>query len=142
MYNSSYSKRNIPILKNYYTVSANKSINKTINKTNTNIHNIDLSSSSSSDSSYNGIIEKTIKKNKNNAKNISHKNIIDSSPRVNSNLKLNEVLLSEKELNTKLPKRPKKKDSVRLSIFIKNKVKVEDTTSQIMKIKKKKKKII
>ena len=144
MYNSSYSKRNIPILKNYYTISANKLINKTINKTNTNIHNIDVSSSSSSDSSYNGIIEKTIKKNKNkiNGNNISHKNIIDRSSRVNSNLKLNEVLLNEKELNTKLPKRPKKKESVRLSIFIKNKVKVEDTTSQIMKIKKKKKKII
>ena len=144
MYNSSYSKRNIPILKNYYTISANKLINKTINKTNSNIHNIDVSSSSSSDSSYNGIIEKTIKKNKNkiNANNISHKNTIDRSSRVNSNLKLNEVLLNENELNTKLPKRPKKKESVRLSIFIKNKVKVEDTTSQIMKIKKKKKKII
>ena len=53
---------------------------------------------------------------------------------------LDQVLLTEGEVN-KGPKRPPRKNSVRMSIFIRNMNKVDTvSTSKLMKVKKKKKK--
>jgi hypothetical protein len=54
---------------------------------------------------------------------------------------LDQVLLTEGEVN-KGPKRPPRKNSVRMSIFIRNMNKVDTvSTSKLMKVKKKEKKI-
>ena len=54
-------------------------------------------------------------------------------------IKLDQVLLTGEEI--KGPKRPPKRNSIRMSIFIKNMNKVDSmSTSKIMKVKKKKKK--
>ena len=53
--------------------------------------------------------------------------------------KLDNVLLSEKDLNSLSPRRPTKRQSIRLSFYTKNKVH-KITPAEIMKLKKKKKK--
>ena len=57
-----------------------------------------------------------------------------------STLNLEQVLLTENDL-PKGPKRPPKRNSIRMSVFIRNMNKVDAmSTSKIMKVKKKKKK--
>ena len=53
---------------------------------------------------------------------------------------MNKVLLNENEINF-LPKRPERKSSTRLSVFVRNMSKINRiNTFKIMKVKKKKKK--
>ena len=136
------SMRNIPILKNYYSSSIINGLKKdSNNKTNPNLKKYNLNISSSSDSSKEIIKKKThIKRSK---KDISYKKINRTyNEKRDSDIKLDSVLLTENDINIRYPKRPKKRNSTRLSIFIKNKMKMDNSTSQqIMKLRKKKKKM-
>ena len=137
------SMRNIPILKNYYSSTLSKGLKKdSNNKTNPNLKKYNLNISSSSDSSKEKLKKKiVIKRSK---KDLSYKKINHTTNYIDkrdSDLKLDRVLLTENDINTRSPKRPKKRNSTRLSIFIKNKMKMDNSTSeQIMKLKKKKRK--
>ena len=75
----------------------------------------------------------------NNFSSLKKKNIYEEKR--DSFLKLDRVLLNEKDLNSLSPKRPKKTYSIRLSFYTKNKVQ-KITPAEIMKLKKKKKKHI
>ena len=139
------SMRNIPILKNYYSSNFIKGLKKdyTNNRTNPNLKKYNLNISSSSDSSKEKIKKKNVLKRS--KKDLSYKRInhtINYNDKRDSDIRLDSVLLTENDINTRSPKRPKKRESTRLSIFIKNKMKMDNSTSeQIMKLKKKKKKM-
>ena len=70
----------------------------------------------------------------------SNKNINYNKGDEREDFNLNQVLLTENEVD-KGPKRPPRRNSVRMSIFIRNMNKVDTvSTSKLMKVKKKKKK--
>ena len=70
----------------------------------------------------------------------SNKNINYNKGDEREDFNLNQVLLTEDEVD-KGPKRPPRRNSVRMSIFIRNMNKVETVSaSKLMKVKKKKKK--
>ena len=57
-------------------------------------------------------------------------------------IQLDQILLNENNVS-KGPKRPPKRNSIRMSIFVRNMNKVDSaSTSKIMKVKKKKKKMV
>ena len=72
------------------------------------------------------------------SKTYNHKTKIDDYKR-DSILKLDKVLLNENDLKYS-PKIKRKKDSIRMSIFVKNKMQMKHPATHIMKIKKRKKK--
>ena len=137
--NSNY----FPVLPNFNSIL--KSRNSSENKLNILTYDLDLSSEI-----YNIMGRKSITNSYNNFNNI--KNMNNSSNNILSlkkkkgnyekqrdSFKLDNVLLSEKDLNSLSPRRPTKRQSIRLSFYTKNKVH-KITPAEIMKLKKKKKK--
>ena len=115
--------RNLPILKNYsntYEKNLSEDLNFLIN---------DLDSSSESFYSLKGY-----KSIKNSEKNIKRSSI----------LKLDKKLLNEEQLSLFSNNNSGRKSSIRMSIFVQNKMKMNNilSPSKLMKLKKKKKKII
>ena len=126
------SSRNFPVLTNFHTSSFRTSRNSSQNKLNLLTYDMDFSSD----------INNTLGNGNNSYNNFSSlkkKNIYEEKR--DSFLKLDRVLLNEKDLNCLSPKRPKKTYSIRLSFYTKNKVQ-KITPAEIMKLKKKKKKHI
>ena len=115
--------RNLPILKNYsntYEKNLSEDLNFLMN---------DLDSSSESFYSLKGY-----KSIKNSEKNIKRSSI----------LKLDQKLLNEEQLSLFSNNNSGRKSSIRMSIFVQNKMKMNNilSPSKLMKLKKKKKKII
>ncbi len=116
--------RNFPILKNFF--------NTNYSENQINLLSNDLDSSSESNYSLKGI---------NSLRNTSSykENYINND--FDSDLKLDSILLTDK--NIEQLNKPQKKDSIRMSVFIKNKMKMDNLTPvKLMKLKKKKKKIV
>ena len=137
------SSKNMPVLINFNKDISKKKIKTISNKSIPIIKkkNIDNSSNSfSSELSLNNV-----ESNDNYSfrhilysKTYNHKTKIDDYKR-DSILKLDKVLLNENDLRYS-PKIKRKKDSIRMSIFVKNKMQMKHPATHIMKIKKRKKK--
>ena len=135
--------KNIPILTNFKRDISKEKIKTISNKSNPVIKKNNLNNSSisfSSESSLNNFDNNNnyFSRNILYSKTINHKNDNDEYNR-DSFLKLDKFLLNEHDLKNP-PKKGKKRDSIRMSIFIKNKMNLQHTRTQIMKIKKRKKK--
>ena len=105
--------------------------------------NDDKKSFSSSENSSSNTPKKNLKKKV--TKNSLSERSKKASGKLNNfrkdDFKLDQVLLTENENEDNGPKRPPKRNSIRMSIFIKNMNKVDSLSpSKIMKVKKKKKK--
>ena len=115
--------RNYPILKNFF--------NTNYSENELNLLSNDIDSSSESNYSSKGF---------NSLRNASsyRENYMNN---FESDLKLDNILLTDK--NIEQLNIPHKKDSIRMSIFIKNKIKMDNLNPvKLMKLKKKKKKIV
>ena len=116
--------RNFPILKNFF--------NTNYSENQINLLSNDLDSSSESNYSLKGF---------NSLRNASSYKENYISNNFESDIKLDSILLTDK--NIEQLNKPQKKDSIRMSIFIKNKMKMDNLTPvKLMKLKKKKKKIV
>ena len=118
---------NFPVLTNFNSLA--KSRNVSDNKLTLNSYDLDLSSFKTINITQTNNISKKLKTFK---RNFSKKSFNDSFYR------LDNILLNENDLDL-YPKKPTRKQSIRLSFYTKNKVH-KVTPAEIMRIKKKKKK--
>ena len=137
------SSKNMPVLINFNKDFSNKRIKAISNKSIPIMkkNNLNISNSFSSELSLNNLESNDNYSFRNilYSKTINHE-IQNNKYNRDSILKLDKVLLNENDLRLS-PKIKKRRDSIRMSIFVKNKMQMKHPATHIMKIKKRKKKI-
>ena len=137
------SSKNMPVLINFNKDFSNKRIKAISNKSIPIMkkNNLNISNSFSSELSLNNLESNDNYSFRNilYSKTINHE-IQNNKYNRDSILKLDKVLLNENDLRLS-PKIKKRRDSIRMSIFVKNKMQMKHLATHIMKIKKRKKKI-